>query len=140
MNDKIKDTIGITLFGLFIVGILLGIYLLVVSGLFEILGVQYQSNWSLIIFVISIFLLGFPVDLIMGAISDLSTEKIAGKVTTSLIQFLFGFVTNWIVIFIVNAFMKSIDLSLLAILVLPFIITLFELVFGGEKEKRKKVA
>jgi len=54
MNDKIKDTIGITLFGLFIVGVLLGIYLLAIAGLFEILGVQYQSNWSLIIFVISI--------------------------------------------------------------------------------------
>lgn len=139
MNEKIKDIIGMTLFGLFIIGILLGIYLLGIAGLFEILGVQYESNWSLVIFVISIFFLGLPVDVIMGAMADLSVEKISGKITAFFIQFLFGFITNWIVVFTVNAFMNSIDLSLSALLVLPLIITVFELVFGDEKEKREKI-
>lgn len=138
MNEKIKDIIGMTLFGLFIIGILLGIYLLGIAGLFEILGVQYQSNWSLVIFVISIFFLGLPVDLIMGALADLSVENISGKIIPFVIQFLFGFVTNWIVIHTVNAFMNSINLSLFALLIIPLIVTLFESVLGDDKERLEK--
>lgn len=138
MKEKTKDIIGTTLFGVLIIGIIIGIYLLGIAGIFEILGVQYNSIWSLIIFVISIFILGLPVDLILGAMADLSVQKISGKITAFVIQFLFGFVTNWIVIFSVDAFMSSINLSSGAKLVVPLIITLFELVFGDKKDKHEE--
>ncbi|MFD1361567.1 YrvL family regulatory protein [Lentibacillus salinarum] len=75
MKEKIKNIIGMTLFAIYIMGILIGIYFLGIAGVFEILGVQYQSIWSLIIFVISIFILGLPVDLVLGAMADLSVKK-----------------------------------------------------------------
>lgn len=140
MKEKTKTIIGMTLFSVFIIGIIVGIYFLGIVGIFEILGVQYQSIWSLIIFVISIFILGLPVDLILGAMADLSVEKISGKITAFIIQFLFGFATNWIVIFTVDAFMSSINLSLGTKLVVPLILTFFESVFGDEKEKHEKAA
>lgn len=138
MNEKTKDIIGMTLFSLFIIGVLLGIYFLGIVGLFEIIGVEYQSIWSLALFVISIFFLGLPVDLIMGALADLTAEKVSGKIMPFMIQFMFGFITNWIVIYTVNMFMNSIDFSVLALLIVPAVITLFELAFGDDKEKREK--
>jgi len=140
MKEKIKNIIGMALFIVFIMGIILGIYFLGMAGIFEILGVQYQSIWSLIIFVIGIFILGLPVDLILGAMANLSVEKVSGKITAFVIQFLFGFVTNWIVIFIVDAFMSSINLSPGAQLIVPLILTFFELIFSDKNGEHEKVA
>jgi len=140
MKEKIKNIIGMALFIVFIMGIILGIYFLGMAGIFEILGVQYQSIWSLIIFVIGIFILGLPVDLVLGATADLSVEKVSGKITAFVIQFLFGFVTNWIVIFIVDAFMSSINLSPGAKLIVPLILTFFELIFSDKNGEHEKVA
>ncbi|HLS08420.1 YrvL family regulatory protein [Lentibacillus sp.] len=64
MKEKIKNIIGMTLFAVCFLGIIIGIYFLGIAGIFEILGIQYQSIWSLIIFVIIIFILGLPVDLV----------------------------------------------------------------------------
>ncbi len=118
----------------------MGVYFLGIAGIFGILGVQYQSIWSFIIFVIGIFILGPPVDLVFGAIADLSVEKISGKITAFVIQFLFGFATNWIAIFTVDTFMSSINLSLEAKLIVPLILTFFESVFGNKNEEHEKVA
>lgn len=137
MKEKVKTIMGTTLFAVFILGFLIGIYFFGIAGIFGLLGVQYQSIWSLILFVIGIFILGLPVDLILGAMADLLVEKISGKITASIIRFLFGFVTNWLVITIVDAFMSSIDLSLETTLILSLIISLFESVFGDKKKPKK---
>ena len=138
MTQKIKTIIGMTLFSVFILGIIMGIYFLGIAGIFEILGVQYQSIWSLIIFVISIFILGLPIDLVLGAMANLSVEKISGKITAFVIQFLFGFVTNLIVIFTVDALMSSINLSSGAKLIISLILTFFESVFGDKKDEHEE--
>ena len=138
MNEKVKDIIGMTLFAVFIIGILVGIYFLGIVGIFKILGVQYQSIWSLIIFVISVFILGLPVDLILGAIADLSVEKMKGKIIVFIVQFLFGLATNLIVIFTVDIFMESINLSLGAILAISLILTFLEWMFADKKDIQKE--
>lgn len=135
MTDKTKTIIGMTLFVIFILGIVIGTYFLGVAGIFELLGVDYQSIKALGIFVISIFILGLPVDLVLGAMAKLSVEKIQGKIAAFMIQFLFGFVTNWIVIIVVNAFMNSIHLSPQAKLIVPLIITIFESAFIDKKDE-----
>ncbi|GAA0441814.1 hypothetical protein GCM10008983_18620 [Lentibacillus halophilus] len=140
MKENIKNIIGMTLFVIFIMGIFIAIYFFGIAGIFELIGVQYQSIWSLIIFVISIFILGLPVDLVLGSMAELTVEKIRGKITAFVIQFLFGFVTNWVVIFIVDVFMSGINLSPGAKLVSSLILTIFESVFGNEKNKHRKEA
>lgn len=134
MKEKTKNIIGMTLFVLFIVGIIVAIYFFGITGLFVILGVQYHSIWSLIIFVISVFILGLVVDLFMGAIAKLTVEKFSGKISPIVIEFLFGFATNWIVIMTVDAFMNSIILSLETKLILSLILTFAELLFQDKKE------
>lgn len=138
MNEKVKDIIGMTLFAVFIIGVLVGVYFLGIVGIFEVLGVEYQSIWSLIIFVISIFILGLPVDLVLGAMADLSVEKMQGKALVFIIQFLFGLTTNLIVIFTVDVFMGSITLSLGAILAISLILTFLEWMFADKKDNQKE--
>lgn len=140
MNEKAKNIVGMTLFSLFIIGVLLSIYFLGLVGLFEIIGVEYQSLWSLVFFVISIFFLSIPLDLIMGALADLTAEKLSGKIKPFMTQFIFGFMTNWIIIYTVNVFMDRINFSTLALLIVPVVITLFELILGDDKNKFKNTA
>ncbi|UOQ83537.1 YrvL family regulatory protein [Gracilibacillus salinarum] len=140
MNEKTKNIIGITIFSICIMGILMGVYFLVITGLFEIFNVQYSSIWSLLLFVISICILGLPVDLIFGAMADISVEKMRGKVPAFVIQFIFGFVTNLLVISIVDAFMSGINLSPGAKFVIIIILTLIESVFEDGKNKDKEAA
>ncbi|MDQ7862058.1 YrvL family regulatory protein [Peribacillus frigoritolerans] len=49
-------------------------------GFFELLGVQYESIWSLIVFVVSFFILGIIVELFSKAIFKLSVRIITGKI------------------------------------------------------------
>ncbi|WP_102335273.1 YrvL family regulatory protein [Salimicrobium jeotgali] len=139
MKKKIKNIIGPTLFSLVIVGMIIGIYFLGIVGLFDILGVQYQSSWSLLLFVVSIFILGLPIDLVSGAVADLSVKKLRGKTSVFVVRFLFGFATNWIAIYIVDVFMSSVDLALGTKLVVSLVLTLFEMVVGvGEINSKDK--
>lgn len=139
MNFKKKaaTVIGFTVFIILVIGFVLGIFFFGFAGIFELLGVQYHSIWSLIIFVISFFFLGFFVDLIFGAMAKLSTENIKGNVKVFLIQLLFGFVSNWLVLFVVDAFMHSISLSLGTIIIIAFLLGMIEAVFDDKKAHNK---
>ncbi|MFD1068202.1 YrvL family regulatory protein [Oceanobacillus locisalsi] len=129
MKEKTKNIIGMTLLIIFLMGIIAAIYFFGITGIFVILGVQYQSIWSLIIFVMSVFILGLVVDVFTGAIAKLTVEILSGKIKPMVIEFLFGFATNWIVIMTVDAFMSSLNLSLETKFIFSLILTFFELVF-----------
>lgn len=139
MKEKTKNIIGMTLFVIFIVGILMAIFFFGITGIFVLLGVQYQSVWSLIIFVISVFVLGFVVDLFMGVIAKLTVEKLSGRITSLVIEFLFGFATNWVVIMTVDTFMNSLTLSLGTKLILSLVLTFAELLFQDKKKIKRVV-
>ncbi|WP_010651561.1 YrvL family regulatory protein [Oceanobacillus massiliensis] len=55
LKQKIGTVVGVTLFIAVVLGFIIGIYLLGMAGIFELLGIQYTSVWSLIIFVVSFF-------------------------------------------------------------------------------------
>jgi len=139
MKGKLKNILGMTLFIVFIMTMIMGIYFFGIAGIFQTLGVQYESIWSLTIFVISIFILGLPVDLVSGAMAELFVEKGSGTLNAFVIRFLFGFMTNWVVIFTVDAFMSSINLSPGAKLIIPLILTIFESVLGNKKDEQAEV-
>lgn len=133
LKEKTATVIGFTLFIILVTGFVLGIYFFGFAGVFALLGVHYQSVWSLVIFVVSFFILGFLVDLFFGALAELVTEKITGNEEAFLIQMLFGFVLNWLVLATVDAFMESISLSLQTKLIVSLLLTVLESVFDNKK-------
>src|SRR5699024_1886941 len=142
MNVKEKSAtfIGLTFLIVLVIAFVLGLFFFGFAGVFELLGVHYQSVWSLVIFVISFFILGFVVDLFFDAIRKLSVQNTRGNLKAFLIQTFVAFVSNWLVIFTVDAFMKSITLSVGTKAIVALLLAILEPVFDNKKEKGKKAA
>ncbi|WP_026906853.1 YrvL family regulatory protein [Paucisalibacillus globulus] len=134
MKQKLGTIVGITIFIVLILGFIIGIYLFGMIGIFELLGVQYTSFWSLIIFVVSFFILGSIVELFSKPISELLTEKITGKFEALFIQSSLQSLTNWLCLFIVDEFMSSITLSWETGIIIAILITLLEMAFEDKKK------
>ncbi|MEN1968477.1 YrvL family regulatory protein [Lentibacillus sp. N15] len=140
MNAKKKTAtiIGLTLFIILVIASVLGIFFFGFAGVFKLLGVHYQSIWSLFIFVVSFFILGFVVDLFFDAIRKLSVQNTRGNMKAFFIQVIIAFVANWIVIVTVDAFMKSITLSLGTKAIIALLLAILESVFDNKKSAKKK--
>ncbi|MEW9676320.1 regulatory YrvL family protein [Lentibacillus sp. L22] len=138
VKEKAATIIGLTLFIILVIAFVLGIFFFGFAGVFELLGIHYQSIWSLFIFVVSFFILGFVVDLFFDAIRKLSVQNTSGNMKAFFIQVLVAFVANWIVIVTVDAFMKSITLSLGTKTIVALLLAILEPIFDNKKEQRKK--
>ena len=137
MKQKVGTIVGVTLFIVLILGFIIGIYLFGMVGIFELLGVQYTSFWSLIIFVVSFFILASIIELFSKPLSELLTEKTTDKFVALFIQFIIQGLTNWLSLFIVDVFMDSITLSLQTRLIVAMLLTLFEMAFEDKENKNE---
>lgn len=139
LNEKMKDIIGITIFAVFIFAFIIGVYFLGFVGIFKFIGVEYDSLWSLAIFVISVFVMGFFVEIIFDALTVIAVEKVDDYFTAFIIQFLFLFISEWIVLTTVGAVMRSVTLSEKTILILAVIMALLGTLFDNKKTKLNEV-
>lgn len=112
LKQKIGTVLLLILFIAVVLSFIFGTYLFWMAGIFKLLGIQFTSVWSLIIFVISFFILASIVELFSKQISELITENITEKFTILLIQFHIQILTNGLSLFIVDVFMSSITLTL----------------------------
>jgi len=135
---KIKDVIGVTVFAIIIFGIIIGIYFLGFAGVSNLLSIQYDSLSSLGIFVISVFIIGFFVDLIFDSLTILAVEKVVNYYIAFLVQFLFMFISEWIVLAIVEAVMDSVSLPEKTLLLLAALLALLSTIFDNKKRKMEK--
>ncbi|WP_102272291.1 regulatory YrvL family protein [Cytobacillus massiliigabonensis] len=134
VKDKTATVAGITLLIILVAGFVLGIYFFGMAGIFKLLGVQYQSNWALVIFVASYFFLGMIVELFSNAILKLTTQNISDKLRKSLIRICFEFISNWLVLFTVDEFMKSMTLSWKTEIMIALLIALIEIALDNDKD------
>lgn len=139
LNEKMKDIIGITIFAVFIFAFIIGIYFLGFVGIFKFIGVEYDSLWSLAIFVISVFVMGFFVEIIFDALTVIAVEKVDDYFTAFIIQFLFLFISEWIVLVAVESVMESVIISEKTIVVLAVIMALLGTLFDNKKTKLNEV-
>lgn len=136
-KQKIGDIIGLTLLTALFISFIIGIYLFGIAGIFKLLGIHYTTVWSLIIFVVSYYFLSAIVELFFEAIADLITENMTGNITALLIQFSFQTFVNALCLFIVDAFMDSITLTLEFGMIMALLISIIEIAFAGNKKKQK---
>src|SRR5699024_1051431 len=135
---KIKDVIGVTVFAILIFGIIIGIYFLGFAGVSNLFGIQYDSLSSLGIFVISVFIIGFFVDFIFDSLTILAVEKLVNYYIAFLVQLLFMFISECIVLGIVEAVMDSISLPEKTLLLLAALLSLLSNIFDNKKRKMEK--
>src|SRR5699024_6566320 len=135
---KIKDVIGVTVLAILIFGIIIGIYLLGFAGVSTLFGIQYDSLSSLGIFVISVFIIGFFVELIFDSLTILAVEKVVNYYIAFLVQFLFMFFYEWLVLAIVEAVMDSVSLPDITLLLIAALHALLITIFDNKKRKMEK--
>lgn len=135
LKQKIGTVLLLILFIAVVLSFIFGTYLFGMAGIFKLLGIQYTSVWSLIIFVVSFFIISSIVELFIKPISELITENITEKFTTLLIQFNFQSLSNGLCLFIVDAFMSSITLTLKTGIIVAILLTLLEMAFEEIKNK-----
>ncbi|WP_186578261.1 YrvL family regulatory protein [Aquibacillus kalidii] len=133
-DGKMATIFGITFFILLVICFVLGLYFFGIVGVFELLGVQYKSIWSLFIFVFSFFILGIFVELFTKVFYELSTRNINGIATLFFIRISFESASNWLVLFMVDEFMSSIILSLRIEIIIALLIALVEIAIDDTKE------
>ncbi|UJL46245.1 regulatory YrvL family protein [Virgibacillus sp. NKC19-16] len=133
-KEKAATVAGIALLIIFVVGFVLGIYFFGITGIFMLLGVEYESIWSLIVFVVSYVILGVIVELFSKPIFKLLVKNIKGKIEILWTRLSIEGATNWMVLFTVDEFMQSITLSLETEIIAALIIAVIEMVFDRDKE------
>lgn len=110
----------------------IGVYFFGMAGAFKLLGVQYESLWSLFFFVVSFFSLGVIVELFFNAIFKLSFKNITGKIKLLFIRISFEGTSNWLVLFTVDEFIDGITLSLITEIIIALLIAIFEIAFDDK--------
>lgn len=138
-KEKIATVIGIALLILFVAGFIFGLYFFGLAGVFKVLGVQYDSVWSLAIFVVNLLVIGLIFEVFSKVIFKLSVRNMTGKAKVLMIRFLIEAITNWVVIFTVDELMRSITLSLQTEIIIALFIATLEIVFD-DKDTKKNTA
>ncbi|WP_068672128.1 regulatory YrvL family protein [Oceanobacillus sp. Castelsardo] len=134
-KEKISAVAGITLLIILVIGFIFGLYFFGLAGVFKVLGVQYESIWSLVIFVISFFIIGIIVEVFFKVIFKLSVRNITGKTKVLFIRIIVESTTNWLVLFTVDELMNSITLSPETEIIIALFLAVFEIVFDDKKDE-----
>lgn len=124
--------IGITLIVVAALALVFGVLFFGMAGLFSILGVEYQSNGSLLIFVVCFFLLDAFFDFFANPLIKLAPQHI-------LMRMLIDVTFTWLAIHTVDEFMASIDIPLKIEIIVAILFFLIELAFD-EKKKGKEAS
>lgn len=138
VKEKITIIIGITLLIVLVLGFLFGLYFFGLAGIFKLLGVQYESIWSLVVFAIILLIVSSIFEIFSKLIFMLSIRYITGKTTVLFIRIIIEFTSNWLVLFTVDEFMSSITLSAKTEIIIALLITVIEIVFDDDKDENAK--
>lgn len=133
-KEKMATIAGLAFLITLVVGFVWGLYFFGLAGVFALLGVQYISIWSLVIFVGSFFILGIFVELVSKVIFKVAVRNMTGKINVFFIRISIEGISNWLLLFAVDEFMNSITLSLKTEILIAVLLAIIEMVFDGDKE------
>ncbi|WP_197028412.1 YrvL family regulatory protein [Bacillus sp. EB01] len=114
------------------VGFAFGVYYFGLLGIFNLLGVQYDSLFSLFLFVVLFFLLGIPGELVVKVFEVLLSFLSANNVATG---FLINGLVNWSILSLADFFMDSIYISQPTLLAVACIIATIETVLDKDEKR-----
>lgn len=132
-KEKIITIILVLLFVTVILLLVGGLFFFGFAGLFYLIGIEYDSITSLIIFVALFFLIGLLVDVFFEAIAKLANQMMEGKSVQIMIRLTFAILGNGLVLMIVDFFISGITLSAKAIIILAICLAIIDELFTDKK-------
>jgi hypothetical protein len=139
IKEKTVVVVGITLLILLVFGFIVGLYFFGFIGVFKVFGIEYQSMWSLVMFVVCFYILGLVADLFFDSMAKIAVQNVTSTVKVFSIKMLSGFASNWLVLMTVDSIMESITLSSLTKLIVALLLGVLEPVFGNKDLKNKLI-
>ncbi|MEH7254608.1 YrvL family regulatory protein [Neobacillus niacini] len=121
---------------IFAIAFVFGIYYFGILGVFNLLGVEYESLYSLFLFVIFYFLLGLIGEIVIKALMILVSAFSINNFATMLFEFLINFLVNWSIISILNLLMQSIHISMVTQVIAASIISVIEITLENYTKKK----
>ncbi|MES1042829.1 hypothetical protein FOA20_26160 [Peribacillus simplex] len=139
--NKIFVVTALTLLVILAISFVLGIFFLGIAGFFSLFGVQYESLYSLLIFVLFYFLLSFIFDLFSISFINLTSQYVIGKYKLFITRMVIDCTFNWLSLHTVDELMNSITIPVTteigAVLLFFFIEVAFD---DKEKIKGKSIS
>ncbi|SDM63274.1 YrvL family regulatory protein [Bacillus sp. OK048] len=121
---------------IFPIAFVFGIYYFGILGVFNLLGVEYESLYSLFLFVIFYFLLGLIGEIVIKALMILVSAFSINNIATMLVEFLINFLVNWSIISFLNLLMQSIHISMVTQVIAASIIAVIEITLENYTKKK----
>lgn len=138
VGTKVFIVIIVSFLVMFAIGFVIGIYYFGILGIFNLLGIQYKSLFSVFLFVIFYFLLGLVGDIVNKVFEVLLSSFSMNKLTTKLVRFLFASLVNWSIISCLDYFMQSISISIETQIIAASIIAIIEVYLENDDKQKNQ--
>ncbi|HLR02893.1 MAG TPA: YrvL family regulatory protein [Virgibacillus sp.] len=134
LSTRIIVVIALSLIVLVAVTMLFGGFLLGFNGLFILFGVQYDSFWSLVLYVLSVFVIGSIVDLFAKAIVTITTQQMIGRYQKFITRMVIHTSFTWLMLYSIDEYMTTITVPLLTEIVAALLLFFLDYFFDDEKK------
>ncbi|MBK4203039.1 hypothetical protein EGI09_03590 [Bacillus subtilis] len=128
LRSKLIEIVSITFIVAIALVVIFGGYFFGIKGLFSILGVTYDSNQTLVLFILVCFAVGLIIDPLTKIISMILARSLSLKIT-ALFAFILYFVSNFITICFADYYMQSIYIPDVLLVVISALMAFIELAF-----------
>ncbi|MCY8721738.1 regulatory YrvL family protein [Bacillus inaquosorum] len=128
LSSKLIVIVSIILIVSIALAVIFGGYFFGMKGLFSILGITYDSNQTLVLFILVCFAAGLIIDPLTMIVSMILAKSLSLK-KTALFAFILYFISNFITICFADYFMQSIYIPDVLLFVISALMAFIELAF-----------
>lgn len=128
LRSRLIGIVSITFIVAIALVVIFGGYFFGLKGLFFILGLTYDSNQTLVLFILVCFAVGLIIDPLTKVVSIILARSLSLK-KTALFAFILYFVSNFITICFADYFMQSIYIPDVFLVVISALMAFIELAF-----------
>jgi hypothetical protein len=116
---------------------IVGLFFFGFTGIFSLLGVQFESFSAILLFVLYFFFLGIISDLFSKVFILLITPKLSDAVLVFLVTMIIDCTFSWFALHTVDELMRSITIPITAELIVVLLLFIVDVAFEGKKEWKK---
>ncbi|TYS25553.1 hypothetical protein FZC71_03065 [Bacillus subtilis] len=131
LSSKLIVIVSIILIVAIALAVIFGGYFFGMKGLFSILGITYDSNQTLVLFILVCFAAGLIIDPLTMIVSMILVKSLSLK-KTALFAFILYFISNFITICFADYFMQSIYIPDVLLFVISALMAFIELAFDDQ--------
>lgn len=122
------------------IGVVIGAFYFGIVGLFQVLGVEYASLWSLLWFTLFYFFLSIFGDIVIKVFVILTSMSAKWSIPYKKYSIIvYSFFVNWAIVSLLNQWMSSIEIELITQMVFALLIALLDYVSRSKKEMEKAI-